>query len=46
MTDPVITFMNALGLILVRLPYPFLQLLGLVGVCAGAIIIIRIVRAL
>lgn len=46
MTDPVLTFLNALSLILVRLPYPFLQLLGLVAVCCAAIIIIRIVRAL
>lgn len=46
MTDPVLTFLNALSLILVRLPYPFLQLLGLVAVCAAGIIIIRIVRAL
>lgn len=45
MTDPVLTFLNALSLILVRLPYPFLQLLGLVAVCAAGIIIIRIVRA-
>lgn len=46
MTDPVLTFLNALSLILVRLPYPFLQLLGLVAVCAAGIIILRIVRAL
>lgn len=46
MTDPILTFLNALSLILVRLPYPFIQLLGLVAVCSAAIIIIRIVRAL
>lgn len=46
MTDPVFTFLNALSLILVRLPYPFIQFLGLVAVCCAGIIIIRIVRAL
>ena len=46
MTDPVLTFLNALSLILVRLPFPFIQLLGLVAVCVAGIIIIRIVRAL
>ena len=46
MTDPVLTFLNALSLILVRLPYPFIQLLGLVAVCCVGIIVIRIVRAL
>lgn len=46
MTDPVLTFLNALSLIFVRLPYPFIQLLGLVAVCCAGIIIVRIVRAL
>ena len=46
MTDPILTFLNALSLILVRLPYPFIQLIGLVAVCCAGIIIIRIVRAL
>lgn len=46
MTDPVLTFLNALSLILVRLPFPFIQLLGLIAVCCAGIIIIRIVRAL
>ena len=46
MIDPVLTFLNSLSLILVRLPYAYLQLLGLVAVCSAAIIIIRIVRAL
>ena len=46
MTDPILTFLNALSLIFVRLPYPFIQLIGLVGVCCAGIIVIRIVRAL
>ena len=46
MTDPILTFLNALSLILVRLPYPFIQLIALVAVCCAGIIIIRIVRAL
>ena len=46
MTDPVLTLLHALSLILVRLPYPFIQLLGLIAVCCAGIIVIRIVRAL
>ena len=46
MTDPILTFLNAVFLILRKLPAPFLSLLGVVAVFSVVMIIIKIVRGL
>lgn len=46
MTDPIVTFLNALFLILGKLPAPFLALLGAVAVFSAVMIIVKIVRGL
>lgn len=46
MIDPILTFLNALFLILNNLPVPFLALLGVVAVFSVLVIVFKIVRAL
>lgn len=46
MIDPIITFLNALFLILGKLPVPFFALLGVVAVFSVVMIIVKIVRGL
>ena len=46
MTDPILTFLNAVFLILGKLPAPFLSLLGVVAVFSVVMINIKIVRGL
>lgn len=46
MTDPILTFLNAVFLIFGKLPAPFLSLLGVVAVFSVVMIIIKIVRGL
>lgn len=46
MVDPIITFLNAVFLILGNLPAPFQALLGVVAVFSVLVIVFKIVRAL
>lgn len=46
MIDPIVTFLNALYLVLFKLPVPFLSLLGVVAVFSVVMIIVKIVRGL
>ena len=46
MIDPVFNFLNALFLIVQRLPSPFLSLIGVVAVFGVVVIVVKIVRSL
>lgn len=46
MTDPIVTFLNALFLILRKLPLPFMYLVGVVAVFSFVMIVVKIVRGL
>lgn len=46
MVDPILNFLNALFLILGKLPPPFLSLLGVVAVFSVVVIVVKIVRSL
>ena len=46
MIDPILNFLNALWLILQRLPSPFVSLVAIVATFAVVVIVIKIVRSL
>lgn len=46
MTDPIVTFLNALFLIFQKLPLPFVYLVGVVAVFSVVMIVVKIVRGL
>ena len=46
MIDPIVNFLNALFLIFINLPAPFVSLVGVVAVVAVVLIVINVVRGL